>query len=202
MLADQYAESEQFARQAIDVARQIPDGRSIEGHARCNLGVDLACVGRLDEGVAELRTALRIAEEELDDVDENARALVNLSSVLIQYGRAEEAAEVALESVRVGDALGLRRRKGIWCRCDAAQVLLFLGRFEEAEGLLDEARELDPQGVDAIRTDLVEGQLHLRRGSFDEARSLLERGRAASGRLLDPQLIGPLYGALVDTAIW
>ena len=102
----------------------------------------------------------------------------------------------------MGDALGLRRRKGIWCRCDAAQVLLFLGRFEEAEALLDESRELDPQGVDAIRTDLVEGQLHLRRGSFEEARSLLERGRAASGRLLDPQLIGPLYAALVETATW
>ena len=202
MLADRYAESERYARQAIEVARQVPDGLSIEGHARCNLGVDLAASGRLDDGVAELRTALRIAEDEFDDVDENARALVNLGSVLIQYGRAEEAAETALESVRVGDALGLRRRKGVWCRCDAAQVLLFLGRFEEAEGLLDEARELDPQGVDAIRTDLVEGQLHLRRGSFEEARSVLERARGGSERLLDPQLIGPLFAALVETVTW
>ena len=202
MLADRYDESAAYAREAIDVARQVPDGRSIEGHARCNLGVDLAFLGRVEEGLAELRTALRIADDELDDVDENARALVNLQSVLLLAGRLEDAAEAALEGVRLGDELGLRRRKGIWCRCDAAQVLLLLGRFGEASALLAEGRDIDPQGVDAFRTDLVEGQLLTRRGELGAARELLERARAASERLLDPQLIVPLYAALVDVAAW
>jgi DNA-binding CsgD family transcriptional regulator len=202
MLGDRYDESAAYARAAIDVARQVPDGRSIEGHARCNLGVDLAFLGHVEEGLVELRTALRIADDELDDVDENARALVNLQSVLLVAGRLEEAAEAALEGVRVGDELGLRRRKGIWCRCDAAQVLLVLGRFDEAAALLAEGRDIDPQGVDAFRVDLVEGQLLLRRGEFDKARELLERGRAASRRLLDPQLIVPLYAALIEVAVW
>ncbi len=93
MLAGRYEESEALARQAIAVAARIPDGRAVEGHARCNLGVDLAYTGRLEEGVAELREALRIAEEYSDDVDDIARALVNLSSILYDHGPLEEAAE-------------------------------------------------------------------------------------------------------------
>jgi DNA-binding CsgD family transcriptional regulator/tetratricopeptide (TPR) repeat protein len=201
MLADRYAESEAYAWEAIEVARQVPDGRSIEGHARCNLGVDLAFAGKVEEGIAELRTAIVIADEELDDVDENARALVNLDSVLWMAGRMEEAAEVALEGVRVGDELGLRRRKGIWCRCDAATILQLLCRFDEAEPLLAEGRDLDPQGVDAIRLDLVEGKLRHRMGELDQARELLERARVSGGQLLDPQLIAPIHAALADCAL-
>ena len=51
MLADRYEESEVLAREAIAVAALVPDGRSVEGHARCNLGVDLTYTGRL-EGIA------------------------------------------------------------------------------------------------------------------------------------------------------
>ena len=202
MLADRYEESAALALQAIEVAGLIPDGRSVEGHARCNLGVDLAYTGQLENGLAELRAARQIAEEVLDDVDDVARALVNLQSTLVSVGRMDEAVEVALECVQVGDALGLRRRKGVWSRCDAAQVLLMLGRFDQADRLLHEARELVPQGVDAFRTDLVEGQLRLRQGDLQAAVRLVEHGRAASARLVDPQLLGPLYAALVETAIW
>jgi DNA-binding CsgD family transcriptional regulator/tetratricopeptide (TPR) repeat protein len=201
MLADRHAESAQRAYEAIAVARQLPDGRSIEGHARCNLGVDLAALGRIEEGIAELRTAIRIADEEFDDVDENARAVVNLGSVLWTAGRLREAADVALESVRVSDELGLHRRKGVWCRCDAAHVLALLGRTDEAWPLLEEARELAPQGVDAIRVDLVEGFVRSRQGDLENGRRLLERARAAGGQLLDPQLLGPLYAALAETAL-
>jgi DNA-binding CsgD family transcriptional regulator/tetratricopeptide (TPR) repeat protein len=201
MLADRYAESEQTAREAIAVARKVPDGRSIEGHARCNLGVDLAFQGRVDDGIAELREAIRIADEELDDVDENARALVNLNGVYLLDGRMEDAAATALEGVRVGDELGLRRRKGVWCRCDAAQILMLLCRYDDAERLLVEGGALDPQGVDAFRLDLVEGQLRLRQGALDEARATLERGRSRAGLLLDPQLLAPLYTALTECAV-
>ncbi|WP_432477566.1 ATP-binding protein [Nocardioides sp. GXQ0305] len=202
MLAARCAESEQLAREAIAVARQVPDGRPIEGHARCNLGVDLAMSGRFDEAIAELREARRIADEEFADVDENARALVNLHSALVVAGRLEEAADVARESVRVGDELGLRRRKGIWCRCDAAEVLVHMGRFDEAEPFLEECRELDPHGIDAVRADLCEGQLRLGRGAVGEARELLERARSEGDRILDPQLVAPLHAALLEVAHW
>ena len=96
-----------MAREAIAVAALVPDGRSVEGHARCNLGMALAYTGRVEEGIAQLREARRIAEEQFDDVDDISRAMVNLQSLFYDNGRLEEAAALALESVRVD-----RRRSG------------------------------------------------------------------------------------------
>ena len=202
MLADRHEESEVLAREAIAVAALVPDGRSVEGHARCNLGVALSYLGRVEEGFAELREARRIAEEQFDDVDDIARAMVNLEAALYDHGRLEEAAELALECVRVTETLGLQRRKGVWSRCDAAQVLLVLGRWDEAAQLLDDARRLQPQGIDAFRTDQVEGQLWLRRGNLDQARTLMERAEVTGSRIIDPHLLAPLYATLVEIATW
>jgi ATP/maltotriose-dependent transcriptional regulator MalT len=201
MLADRFEESEPLAREAIAVAQLVPDGRSVEGHARCNLGTVLAYVGRFEEGVAELREAHRIAEELFDDVDDISRALVNLHSVFFDNGRLEAAAEVALENVLVTEKLGLQRRKGVWSRCDAVEVLLLLGRLDEAEALLAEARELQPQGIDAFRTDVVDGHLWMRRGDLDRARSSLERAEAVGARIIDPHQLCPLYASLVEVAV-
>jgi ATP/maltotriose-dependent transcriptional regulator MalT len=201
MLSDRLEESEVLAREAIAMAQMVPDGRSVEGHARCNLGVDLAYTGRLEEGLAQLREAHRIAEEQFDDVDDIARALVNLQSVLYDHGRFEEAAEVALENVRVTEMLGLQRRKGVWSRCDAIDVLLALGRFDEAALQVDEAWQLQPQGIDAFRTHLEEGHLWFRRGDLDRARTALEQAEAAGPRIIDPHLLCPLYVHLVEVAV-
>ena len=200
MLADRFQESEVLARQAIAVTALVPDARSVEGHARCNLGTSLAYLGRLEEGIVELREARRIAEEQFDDVDDISRALVNLHSILYDHGRLAEAAELALENVKVTEALGLQRRKGVWSRCDAAEVLLLLGRFDEADRLLEEARLLQPQGIDAFRTDVVDGQFWLRRGDIGRARTVMECAETAGARIIDPHLLAPLYAALVEVA--
>ena len=107
---------------------------------------------------------------------------------------------VALESVSVTETLGLQRRKGVWCRCDAAQVLILLGRLDEAGRFVDDARQLQPQGIDAFRTDVVDGQLSWRRGDVELARAMLVRAEAAGTRIIDPHLLGPLYVGLVETA--
>ncbi len=198
MLAGRFEESLPLAREAVRIAQAVPGARSIEGHARNNLGVDLGYFGRIDEGIEELRTARRIAEEEFSDVDDIARAIVNLYSVLFEAGRIAESAEVALEGIEVVEGLGLAHRKGVWCRCDAAAALVSLGRNAHAARLLQEADALDPQGIDRVRLDLTRGLLLLRLGDLEEARSSLDRARHDGARLLDGQLLGPLYAALIE----
>ncbi len=199
MLSGWFAEARVQAERAIALARQVPDGRSTEGHARNNLGAALAHLGEVDRGIAELQEAARIAQEEFVDVDEIARAIVNLHSVLYDAGRYAEALEVARHGIAVVDQLGLQRRKGTWCRCDAVDALIALGRYDEAQALLDEAEGVDPGGIDRVRLQAMRGLLALRRGSLaaagDLLRDALDRGRS----IVDGHLVLPVHRALVET---
>jgi ATP/maltotriose-dependent transcriptional regulator MalT len=202
MLTGRFDEARAEAERAIVLAQQVPDGRSTEGSARNNLGVALAHLGDLDRGIEELRTAARIAREESDDVDDVARAIVNLSSVLFDAGRFPEALAVALGGIATVEQLGLQRRKGIWCRCDAVDALLVLGRSDEAEALLREAFALHPEGIDAVRAHGMQGLLALRRGRLDEARSALLRSRTLGHDVIDGHLVLPVHQALLETLRW
>lgn len=199
MLAGRFEESRRQAELAISLARQVPDGRPTEGHARNNLGVCLVHLGAVDGGVDQLRLARQIAEEEFDDPDDIARAVVNLSSVLTDVGRYEEALAVAVEGIGIVDRLGLQRRNGVWCRCDAAEVLLILGRCEEATDLTDAALALAPEGIAELRVISVRGELTLRLGHLHQARQLLEHARELARHVVDGHVLGPLYRSLVET---
>ena len=202
MLSGRFREARAEAERAIAMAAQVDDGRSTEGHARNNLGVSLVHLGEVERGIEELRTAARIAEEEYDDVDDIARAIVNLQSVLFDAGRFGEALAVARRGVAAVDQLGLQRRKGIWCRCDAAESLLVLGRCDEAETLLGEALALHPEGIDAVRVHGTRGALALRRGRLDDARGALEQTRRLGSDVVDGHLMLPVYRALLETMQW
>jgi DNA-binding CsgD family transcriptional regulator/Tfp pilus assembly protein PilF len=202
MLIGRYQESVPYAREAIEVAGKALGARSIEGHARNNLGVCLARLGQLDDGVAELTRARQIAEEEQDDADDVARALVNLAGIYRNAGMMAEAAEVAREGIVVSERLGIERRKGVWCRCDAAQALIALGDYGQARQLLEGAAALVPLGVDALRTDFLTGHLMIRLGDFGAATEYLERARANGAHLLDDQLVAPLSQGLVEVLTW
>ena len=196
MLTGRFDEARTEAERAIALAAQVPDGRPTEGHARNDLGVALAHLGEVDRGIAELHAAAAIAREQFDDVDDVARAVVNLNSVLFDAGRFPEALAVALDGIATIDQLGLQRRKGVWCRCDAADTLLVLGRTDEAEVLLREAALLNPEGIDAVRVHGMRGALALRRGRLEEARRQLELARRLGRSVVDGHLILPIHQAL------
>jgi DNA-binding CsgD family transcriptional regulator/tetratricopeptide (TPR) repeat protein len=202
MLSGRFREARVEAERAIGLCGQIPNGRSTEGHARNNLGVALVHLGDVDGGIAQLRLARRIADEEYDDVDDIARAIVNLFSVLFDVGRFEQALQVARDGIGVIDHLGLQRRKGVWCRCDAVEALLVLGRHDEAAVLLEEAVALDAGGIDALRTHQVRGVLALRRGRLEEAERELELAHRLGPGVTDGHLVLPLQQARVELRRW
>ncbi len=199
MLASRHDDAAAYCRQAREVARSV-GARDLEGHAANSLGVTLAIRGEVDAGVALLREAGRLAEEASDDPDDAARAMVNLCSVLYLAGRWQEATEVVEDGITLVDELGLQRRKGVWTRCDAADLAIRCGRWQRAEELLDESLGLRPEGVDLVRVRFESGLLALRRGDLSRAEAELDAAAALGARIVDPQLVGPVAAARVDLA--
>jgi ATP/maltotriose-dependent transcriptional regulator MalT len=85
---------------------------------------------------------------------------------------------------------------------DAAEALLWLGRFQPAERLLDEARDL---GLPARSSRVLlpaRGRHRLWRGDLDGARADLEWLLERPGVSLDPQFAAPARSRLAAVATW
>ncbi|MDQ1374547.1 MAG: hypothetical protein QOJ09_1885 [Actinomycetota bacterium] len=168
MLSAHYQDAITRCEEAIDVAREVGD-RITEGHAGNTLGVCLVEQGDTDRGIALVREALAIAEE-LAHPDQISRAYANLTHVLSQVGRTEEAAAVTLDGVaRGGSFVDVRLNSA---GQNSAEALLRLGRWDEAEELLS---RLSDRGAGSCQYGFyaVNSLPALRRGRFDEADRLL-----------------------------
>jgi len=201
MLMARHRESRSRCEEAITVARVSGD-RSVEGHARNTLGCVLACLGRVDEGVAQLRSALTIAQEERD-LDDHARALQNLADVLLGPAhRLEEALAAATDGIDATARLGLDRDYGVSLRVIAATALHSLGRWAEAERLLGEAADLEPLGMANMDLQLGIARVMVSRGRFDETRERLDTVRGLCSGAVDPQVHAPWSAMAAELALW
>ena len=186
--------------EAVAVARQV-GARAVEGHGLNSLGSSLGNRGHLESGVARLQQARAIAAE-LGDPDDLCRAHHNLGCIYLINGRYEEAVRAQLECLDLARRFGSVRSYGPVAIAAAAEALLWLGRWEEAERLLDGAFDLDvdPRGmVDPLKS---RGQLRLWRGDLEGARAdltwILERSKTS----LDPQDGVPARAWLATEATW
>ncbi|HEX8858860.1 MAG TPA: AAA family ATPase, partial [Actinomycetes bacterium] len=189
--------------QAIAVARQA-GARAEEGHARNSLGIAMTAFGQIDEGIAHLRVARRIAEE-LGDPEDIGRADYNLTGTLLAAGRTEEALAMALASRETAERLGSGGLYGSGGIHHAADALILLGRWDEAERLLSDELDLEPPGQRPVQPVFVHGLqarglLRLWRGDTAAARANLEA--VLGERRLDPQFAAPLYARRARIATW
>jgi DNA-binding CsgD family transcriptional regulator/tetratricopeptide (TPR) repeat protein len=186
--------------EAIAVARQV-GARAVEGHALNSLGASIGCLGHLEVGIAHLEQARGIAAG-LGDPDDLCRALHNLGCVLLRNGRYEDVVRVELECRELAGRFGSMHWYGAAAAATAAEALVWLGRWEEAERLLDEVLELDLSPNVTLNPLLSRGLQRLWLGDLQGARAdltwILERSKVS----IDPQDGSPARARLVAVATW
>lgn len=200
MLAGTHAESMGVCGKAITMAQAV-GAREVEGHARNTLGLDQAYLGDVDGGLAELREALEIATE-LASVDDIGRAYANLTDALNIAGRYEEAVTISLEAFAKAERDGLGQFYGVHALCEAASALYRLGRWTEADRILERAQRYEPGGATAIYFHERMATLEVGRGQLVAASARLTVVRRLCEHVLDPQWIAPLTALLAELAIW
>jgi DNA-binding CsgD family transcriptional regulator len=197
-------ECRQAAEAALAAARQV-GARREEGRALALLGFGLVDLGDIDGGLAQMRDAQRIAEEQAD-VDGLGWASVQLAWASEMGGLLEEALAFALDGAEASRRFGATS----WCDAflSAAAVFEFLlGRWDEADrhsrAVLERDRLTGPKG---IHTRLERARLDIARGDFAAARRrLLEAGRLAvkGGQAhFEAQFAAKLAVARAELALW
>jgi tetratricopeptide (TPR) repeat protein len=172
MLTWRHERSQTICEQAIALARAV-GARGAEVRALGGLGVDLAYLGRGDDGLTVLRQALRLAKETSvpEDLD---RAYTWLTDVLTMLARPLESARLAAEGVNVGRHYGIEH--GV-LHANHAEALIAAGEWDDADRVSAAALRANtanwPHNALTMRADLEAG-----RGDFDAARAHLEAALA------------------------
>ena len=193
-------EARDCAEEALAEARAV-DARLETGYAANVLGIALAFLGEHDRGEEHVREAKRIAEGG-GSAEETGRAYAHLAEVLRIRGDVAGALDVMLEGETVAASLGMEHWFGSAMSVSAAEDLLRLGRWDEAEKRLRLTGRLELSALAQLLHGSVEGRLAVGRGAFGDARADLLRARELCGAQTPVgYLVGP-YAGLAELALW
>ncbi len=162
-----------------------------EARARSMLGSSLVALGEVDAGIRELERS-RDAAARAGPPEQLIAAHHNLALSLAEAGRPDDALREGLEAREVARAAGLERRFGLDPAALVADVLVRLGRWDEADAVVDEAAELDPSGQGTIFLGIVRARLDALRGRIDEARARFALVHELAGDELDLDVVAYL----------
>jgi DNA-binding CsgD family transcriptional regulator/tetratricopeptide (TPR) repeat protein len=161
--------------EALALVRRL-GARALESELLNSLGLSAANLGRREQALALLREALDVAQE-VGDPECLCLAYINLSSILGSYCRFEQAVSLALEGAEVARRLGVELVTGLWCIANAAENLVDLGRFDEADELMTRALEYDARDTTAAVLHLQRADLTSRQGRLEDAERHLALAR-------------------------
>jgi ATP/maltotriose-dependent transcriptional regulator MalT len=201
VLVDRFAEARGLAEEAAAIAAQV-GARAEEANARTALGSVLIHLGDADAGLAELEAAVRLATEAGGMVD-LLRAIVSHSDGLLAAGRMDQAATVALDGIQQAHRLGLARSFRSDMACNAAEALVALGRWDQAEQVSREALEVAPSNPASAGLALARATLELGRGDLDRAETRLQAvQRLLPAPISQAEQASPLFVGLAELALW
>jgi class 3 adenylate cyclase len=195
-----YRESAVVCEAAIEAARAA-EAPIEEGRALDMLGMDRVGIGDVDGGIDALAAACALARAH----DPGEGLIVGLQNLAYHLGladRPEEALAAAMEGIAAARREGLDRRHGLTLRAAAADVLLRLGRWDDADGLVAEGRALDPAGEGPLYLVIVRLRLATARGGFDEAQRALDVANVMAAADVDFDLVAYLRTAEAELACW
>jgi DNA-binding NarL/FixJ family response regulator len=199
MLQGDHPKAIATATTAIEEARST-GARLAEGHALNTLGTSTAMIGGCADGLPMLREGFAIARAS-NDVDDTGRGFANLSSTLLICGEREESFTVAVEGIAWARSVGASGGYGRFIATNAVDAAIQLGRWDEAQSIIDEVLVGHPEGANRISMASVVGPFYVHRGLLDEAAPLLEDGRALVDPLAEAQFTGQMYVGLVELAL-
>ena len=202
MLRARFAEAIATCEEAIQVARAA-GSPAVETHALCSLGTAMARIEDPDDGLAALGEARRLAAE-LGLAKDEALACVNLSDLLNDLGRLEEAVVVAMEGIEVATAAGLRRTFGVFLAGNAAAALYNQGRWDETAELTAAYLELgDDEDLNTVTLRQSMAMLDAGRGHFESALGHVRAARRLAGdEFIAVQYPPNLAAAEAEVAAW
>ncbi len=186
-----------LAERAVAVAGQV-DAVAAHAQGLATLGILQAQRGDLDAGLAALRTSFDLARQ-VGSGEDVARAAINHMYLLCTAGRFTEALAVARSGRAAIALLGTPTALTSLLDNNTAAVLIYTGRWQEADRLL---AELVGQSSGYAATLLQLRQLELAVGQGREQRA------ADLAAVLDklaednPRILGPLHGCLAEQALY
>jgi DNA-binding CsgD family transcriptional regulator len=194
------ASSTPLAMQAAEMARAAgaPAEHSL---ALGVLGWNLALAGDVDGGIARFREAMAIAES-LESVEGMALGLTNLAALLDRVGRTTEALHEAEQGIEVLRAMGVDRTYGGQLRAVAGKVLLGLGRWAEAQAMLEVGLDAAPPGRTAIGLRVVAARLATARGDRAASTTHLEEASRMEEALGGTEHASAILAARAESAAW
>jgi DNA-binding CsgD family transcriptional regulator len=193
MAAWRYEESCRRCLQALALARAT-GARPAEILALTVLGADLAYLGRGEQGLAQLRLAVQLAEQSSDPMALDW-AYVELTDVLTMLGRPREAASLAATALAALDRYGIDHTTLVANRIEA---LVASGEWDEAD--IVSAAALRAMTANSPHHPLISrASLELGRGDFDPARAHLD---AATPTVRGDPAVATYDGYLAELALW
>lgn len=164
-----YQEAEALCRQSLAEFEGMGD-RLFSGYVQESLGLLTKHLGRLDEAERLQLASLEIFRE-LGDRYREAGALFSLSVTRHEQGRLAEGLQLAEDADFLYQELGDVKMQGA-AKNSKAQILTFLGRYQEAHQALTEAGSLIPNDKTGY-IPMSTGLLALAEGKFAAAQENL-----------------------------
>jgi len=199
MLGGRLADSIPYAQEAVAIARSV-GSRGDEALGLGVLGWDLALLGRVDEGIDDVRAGLAIADE-LGGVEGIALGASNLANLLDRVGRPADALAVARDGWERVRVLGVERTYGGLILAIAAKAAIALGRWDDADRFLELGLARRPIGASGIRLRIQRGRLDTYRGDWSSAAVALDEARVADAAAGGTEDHAALLAARADLAV-